>query len=298
MDIIGKIHPSSSKGQSFILVATDYFTKWIEAVPLANVTYQEVVKFIKEHIIHRYGISQTITADQGIVFTSNKVATFATQYGITLLNSSPYYAQENRQAEAANKVLVGVIKKVVEDNPRRLHKVLGKDLWACKQYRSKGTSCTPFHLVYGQEVILQLEITVPSLRVLKQNLLSHEQYDTAMLQRLVDVHEDRMMGLENILVNKAKVVRAYNKKVHRRAFNEEDLVGKAVLPKGFKDNTFGKWSPTWEGPYQDFSRPLTKWKQVVEPLSERKQAMEPFSERKQVVEPLRKEVVESLSERK
>ncbi|XP_051144005.1 uncharacterized protein LOC127260334 [Andrographis paniculata] len=232
MDIIGKIHPPSSRCQSFILVATDYFTKWIEAVPLANVTYQEVIKFVKEHIIHRYGIPQTITTDQGTVFTSDRVAAFAAQYGIALLHSSPYYVQ------------------AVEDNPRRWHEVLGEALWACRQYRNKATGYTPFQLVYGQEAILPLEITVPSLRVLKQNSLSPEQYDATMLQRLDDVHEDRMMALENIRANEVKVARAYNKKIRRRTFREGDLVWKAVLPEGFKDNTLGKWSPTWEGPYQ------------------------------------------------
>ncbi|XP_051129283.1 uncharacterized protein LOC127250168 [Andrographis paniculata] len=154
------------------------------------------------------------------------------------------------KAEAANKVIIGVIKKAVEDNLRRWHEVLGEALWACKQYQNKATGCTPFQLVYGQEAILPLEITVPSLRVLNQNSLSPEQYFTAMLQRLDDVHEDRMMALENIRANKVKVARAYNKKIHRRTFREGDLVWKAVLPEGFKDNTFGKWSPTWEGPYQ------------------------------------------------
>ncbi|XP_051132643.1 uncharacterized protein LOC127252493 [Andrographis paniculata] len=223
MDIIGKIHPPSSRRHSFILVATDYFTKWIEAVPLANVTYQEVIKFVKEHIIHRYRIPQTITADQGTT---------------------------NGQAETTNEVLIGIIKKVVEDNPRRWHEVLGEALWACRQYRNKATGCTPFHMVYGQEVILPLEITVPLLRVLKQNLLSPEQYDTAMLQRLDGVHEDQMMALENIRANKVKVARAYNKKVHRRTFQEGDLVWNTVLPEEFKDNTFGKWSPMWEGLYR------------------------------------------------
>ncbi|XP_051153051.1 uncharacterized protein LOC127266733 [Andrographis paniculata] len=116
------------------IVATDCFTKWIEAVPLANVTYQEVIKFIKEDIIHRYGILQTITADQSTIFTSDRAAAFAAQYRIALLHSSPHYAQANGLAEAANKVLIRVIKKAVEDNPRRWHEVLGEALWACRQY--------------------------------------------------------------------------------------------------------------------------------------------------------------------
>ncbi|XP_051117307.1 uncharacterized protein LOC127242016 [Andrographis paniculata] len=201
-------------------------------------------------LFHKMDRSCTIGQYQGTGFTSDRVVAFATQYGITLLHSSPYYAQANGQAEVANKILIGVIKKVVEDNPRRWHKVLGEALWTCRQYRNKSTGCTPFHLVYGQEAILPLEITVPSLRVLKQNLLNPEQYATAMLQRLDDVHEDRMMALDNIQVNKARVARAYNNKVRRRTFYEGDLVWKTVLPEGFKDNTFGKWSHTWEGPYQ------------------------------------------------
>ena len=65
LDFIGQINPPSSKGHRFVLVATDYFTKWNEAVPLKNMTHQEVIEFITEHIIHRFAIPQTLTTDQG-----------------------------------------------------------------------------------------------------------------------------------------------------------------------------------------------------------------------------------------
>ena len=55
MDLIGKIYPASSKGHNFILVATNYFTKWVEA-PLKKVERKNVIQFIKEQIIHRFGI--------------------------------------------------------------------------------------------------------------------------------------------------------------------------------------------------------------------------------------------------
>jgi hypothetical protein len=70
LDFIGEIHPSSSKGHQFMLVATDYFTKWTEAVALKNMTHKEVIEFITEHIIHRFGILQTLTTDQGTSFMS------------------------------------------------------------------------------------------------------------------------------------------------------------------------------------------------------------------------------------
>ena len=56
MDLIGKIYPDSLKGHNFILVAIDYFTKWVEAVPLKKVEQNDAIPFIKEHIIHRFGI--------------------------------------------------------------------------------------------------------------------------------------------------------------------------------------------------------------------------------------------------
>ena len=64
MDLIGKIPPTSSKGHNFILVATDYFTKWVEVVPLKKVEQKDVIQFIKEKIIHRFGIPQSIITDQ------------------------------------------------------------------------------------------------------------------------------------------------------------------------------------------------------------------------------------------
>jgi hypothetical protein len=88
LDFIGQIHPSSSKGHCFMLVATDYFMKWTEAVPLKNMTHKEVIEFITEHIIHRFGIPQTLTTDQGTSFTSGQIREFADSYKIKLLNSS------------------------------------------------------------------------------------------------------------------------------------------------------------------------------------------------------------------
>jgi hypothetical protein len=58
LDFIGEIHPSSSKGHQFMLVAIDYFIKWTEDIALKNMTHREVILYdsIAEHIIHRFNI--------------------------------------------------------------------------------------------------------------------------------------------------------------------------------------------------------------------------------------------------
>jgi transposase InsO family protein len=82
-------------------------------------THWEVIEFITEHIIHRFGIPQTLTTNQGSSFISKEVHDFAESYKIKILNSSPYYAQANGQAESSKKLLIKLIKKKIEENPRR-----------------------------------------------------------------------------------------------------------------------------------------------------------------------------------
>jgi transposase InsO family protein len=84
-----------------------------------------MVEFINEHIIYRFGIPQTITSDQGTMFTSGEFEEFADSMGIKLLNSSPYYAQANGQAEASNKGIIKLIKRKINEQPRRWNATVG-----------------------------------------------------------------------------------------------------------------------------------------------------------------------------
>jgi hypothetical protein len=192
LDFIGKIHPPSSKGHCFVIMATDYFTKWTEAIPLKNMTHREVIEFITRHIIHKFGIPQTLTTDQGTLFISKEVREFVDSYGVKLLNSSPYYAQANGQAEFSNKVLVELIKKKIEDNPRIWHEVLSEALWAHRIYRHGATKVNPFELVYGQDVVLPVEVNLGAYRLAKHNNLDVETYYALMMDNIDDVTDKRM----------------------------------------------------------------------------------------------------------
>jgi transposase InsO family protein len=148
LDFVGQIHPSSSKGHLFVLVATNYIRKWTDAIPLKNMMHREVIHFISEHIIHRFGIPQTLTTDQGSSFMSHQVREFAESLKIKLLSSSLYYAQANGQTKSSNKTLIKLIKKKIEEIPKRWHEVLLKALWTHRISEHSATKVTPFELVY------------------------------------------------------------------------------------------------------------------------------------------------------
>jgi hypothetical protein len=149
LDFIGEVHLSSMKGHHFVLVATDYFTKWVEVMPLRNMRHWELMSFMMEHIVYRFGIPQTLMIDQGVAFMSHQFKEFVVSLRIKLLNLSPYYAQANGQAEASNKTLIRLIKKKIEEKPRRWHEVLYPALWAYRISQHGATKLMTFELLYG-----------------------------------------------------------------------------------------------------------------------------------------------------
>ena len=181
---------------------------------------------------------------------SHQVREFAESYKIKLLNSSPYYAQANGQAESSNKILIKLIKKKVEDNTRRWHELLPEALWAHRISRHGATKVTPYELVFGQEAVIPVEVNLNALRIAKQSDLSAVDFYNLMMDNIDEVADKRLAALKAIERDKLRVARAYNKKVKLKNFQIGDLVWKVILPIGSKDRKFGKWYPSWEGPFR------------------------------------------------
>ena len=113
IDIIGKISPKSSSGHEYILVAIDYFTKWVEATSYGGLIAARVAKFIRSHIIYRYGVPHELILDRGAHFRG-EVDTLVQEYGIQHHRSSAYRPQTNGAVEAANKNIKRILRKMVE----------------------------------------------------------------------------------------------------------------------------------------------------------------------------------------
>ncbi|XP_028069714.1 uncharacterized protein LOC114272263 [Camellia sinensis] len=226
-------------GLEILIVATYYFTKWVKAKPYKTVDQTEVIDFIKE-LVHEFGIPQTITVDNGIVFNGKLVKAFAVEFGISLINSTPYYAQVNGQAESSNKSSKKEIQRVVQENPREWHNLQLDVLWTYRTSQRSSTGITLYPLVYGHNAILPVEINIESLRVKWQNHLSTDQYHQSMCMELENIDEARILALNNILLQKKKTAKSCNKRVQHLSFDKGDLVWKTILLVGIKSHKFGK----------------------------------------------------------
>ena len=94
------------------------------------------------------------------MFTGEEMRDFANDYNIKLLNSTPHHAQANGQAEASNKILIGILEKILEDNPRDWPRILSETLWAYRTSKKEATGISPFALTYGHDVVLLIEVYV------------------------------------------------------------------------------------------------------------------------------------------
>ena len=108
IDIIGRIMPKSSNGHEYILVAVDYFTKWVEAASYHVLNAKKVAQFIRSNIICRYGVPFEIITDNGSHF-QKEVVDLMKKYKIQHHRSSPYRPQTNGAIEAANKTLKNIL---------------------------------------------------------------------------------------------------------------------------------------------------------------------------------------------
>ncbi|XP_050217481.1 uncharacterized protein LOC126668319 [Mercurialis annua] len=148
------------------------------------------------------------------MFIGGDMVEWASQMKIKMLHSTPYYAQDNGQAEATNRAIKLIVQKMIEENLWPWHVLLSEAVWANRTSQKSATGTSPYRMVYGHD-------------------------------------EDAANGI-NSHVNsppKRRVERAYNKRVKLKSFVVGDMVWKAILPIGHKDRRFGKWSPNWEGPF-------------------------------------------------
>src|SRR5436190_1845977 len=138
IDLFGSFPIAKTGHFQFLVVAVDYFTKWIEAEPLALVKAANIEKFVWKSIICRYGLPRVIIADKGPQFNCKSFREFCEKWKINLRFASVAHPESNGQAESANKAILNALKRKIEGK---------KGTWRTKSQGYSGRIVLPTKLL-------------------------------------------------------------------------------------------------------------------------------------------------------
>jgi len=210
---------------------------------------ENVVDFIRTHIIYRYGVLRYIITDNGKPFINSLVTSLYKKFKFAESKSSMYNAPVKGLVKAFNKTLCNLLKKVVAKSKQDWHERLGEALWAYWTTYKMPTQLIPFALLYRLEAILPLELQIPSLRIAMQEGLTENENHCLCLAELEALDERKLQAQQKLECYQAPLSRALNKKVRPHLFQVRDqvLVLKRLIITTHKIGS--KFAPKWEGPY-------------------------------------------------
>eukprot|EP00253_Pinus_taeda_P013897 PITA_13897 len=250
LDIVGEIPPNSSKQHKYILTATDYFTKWVEAIPLKTTNSESIIEFIDQFIITRFSVPNALVFYNASHFSGNVMFDFIMKRGFKLKYSDNYYPQGNGLAESTNKNLIKIIKRTIEHNHKTWHKSLIFALWADRITQKASIGSSPFKLVYGKEAVLPTNLILPSLALVQ----FIEENPSSSLQ----LRHDQILKLEEER-EKAKIIHVKHQQIIKSSFDsissrsKQFQVGDLVLKwdKTHEDKgKHTKFQKMWLRPFQ------------------------------------------------
>jgi hypothetical protein len=149
----------SQGNYTFTIVAVEYFTKWIEAKPLTNVTSTSIKRFFWQNIICCYHVPRHIIVDNAKYFDNAMFKEFYHQIGTKVAFTLVYHPQSNGAVERANSLIFEAMKKILEGEKKgKWAKVMPTTVWSHNTIVSRAMNFTPFWLMYGAEAMLPEEI--------------------------------------------------------------------------------------------------------------------------------------------
>ncbi|GJR02345.1 reverse transcriptase domain-containing protein [Tanacetum coccineum] len=187
IDIAGPF-PEGPGKVKFLIVAIDYFTKWIEAKPVATITGNQIKKFVWDNIVCRFGLPGEIISDNGKQFQDNPFKDWCEKLCIRQHFASVKHPQTNGLVERANRSLGEGIKVRWDERSKNWMEELPYVLWAHRTMIKSSNGDTPFSLTYGTEAVIPTEIGMPTLRTAEVDLV---QIDEALEINLDLLEEKR-----------------------------------------------------------------------------------------------------------
>ena len=157
MDILGPL-PLTDRGNKYILVLGDYFTKWVESFPIPNMEAKTIANMFVGHFVSRFGAPDVLHTDQGRNFESALFKEVCLLLGVHKTRTTPYHPQSDGLVERFNRTLLDLLSIAAREDEQNWDLCIPTVMLAYRTSVQESTGCTPYFLLFGREARLPVDV--------------------------------------------------------------------------------------------------------------------------------------------
>ncbi|UYV74185.1 hypothetical protein LAZ67_11002341, partial [Cordylochernes scorpioides] len=255
IDFVGPL-PSTKNRKKWIIVLTDYYTRYAETRAVSEATVKEVSKFLVEDIFLRHGAPQYLISDRGSQFTSNLMKEVMKTCKIKHCFTTSYHPQTNGLTERLNRTLINMLSMYVNTDQKNWDEILPFITHAYNTTIQETTGYSPFFLMFGREPTSLLDDRNISVDIDKDD------YDEYIEHHLDKINRTRKLVINNTIKTQERMKKNYDKKHMERSYEPGELV--AVWTPIRKIGKCEKLLRKYFGPYRILKK-LSNVNYLIEP---------------------------------
>ena len=240
LDIMGPL-PRSNRGNKYLLVLSDYFTKWVEAYPMPNQEALTVARKVVEEFVCRFGVPISIHTDQGRQFESALFQELCELLDIEKSRTTPFHPQCDGLVERMNRTLENMMSVFISEHQRDWDEIIPFLLLAYRSTIQESTNASPNLLMLGREVFLPVDVIFGKP---PQEYPDTSEYVTQLQERLQSAHEYVRVKIQRA---SSRQKRYYDRRANGRPYNNGDLVW--LYEPNRKPGMCKKLQRYWKGPF-------------------------------------------------
>ena len=240
MDILGPF-PVTARGNKFVLVIMDYFTKWPEAIPIPDMTAETVAAVFVDRWVSNFGVPYEVHSDQGRNFESELMNRTLELVGTGKTRTTPLHPQSDGLVERYNQTLLDYLAKFIDSEQSNWDILLRLALMAYRSAEHESTGFSPSIMLFGREMILPLDMWRGSVSKSE----SAPEYVYQLKKTLNNIHK---LAQDHLRVQIEKMKRNYDQRSIRTTFEDGDFVSLYTPVK--RKGRCPKLQRDWVGPYK------------------------------------------------